>query len=288
MTGPVARKRRCTKEAAGHGEQPRSGGRPGPAPSPRYRMPRGDFWALAINAVFGLLGLLLLPSNPPVGIVTTAFFGSGAVLLGWLQWRRWQDHTLHFTHVDVAAGVRILPRRGFLLVIGAWLFCLGLILVIFGGSYPALLQWLGGFIALAGAVFLVLAALRIAPPGFLQFEPNGLIVGQRGWQVLVPWEWITDVRLSDVQSNPVVLLSVAHVDKLEVTPAAAQPRALKAMAGSTWWSWGPFILFPLHFGIPSPVLAGAIARYASDAAARQNLAARQLDVQTQAKSEQAE
>lgn len=276
MNEIVPGRRRAPKANATGLHQAREGGRSDTGQLPPYRMARGDLWALIINGVFGALGLLMLPSNPSVGIISAAFFGSGAIFLGWLHWRRYQDYKLQLTDIEVAGGARILPRRGFLLTMGAWLAVLGSVLIVFGQSYPALLQWLGAFIAFSGATLLVLTVLRVFPPGFLQFEQQGLIIGQRGWHVLVPWDWIVDVRLAEIQNNPMVLLTVANVEQLDVTPAAARPKAQKAMAGRTWWNWGPFAILPLHYGIPSPVLAGAIKRYANDAAARKNLGARQI------------
>jgi uncharacterized membrane protein YeaQ/YmgE (transglycosylase-associated protein family) len=239
-------------------------------PPPTAKMAPSDLLALIINGLFGLLGLLIMPSNPSVGIVTTAFFGSGAVFLGWLHWRRYQDHRLQFTDIEVVGGARILPRRGFLLTIGFWLTSLGTLMVVFGQSYPILFQWLGGLIALSGAVLLVLVALRIVPAGFLQFEPQGLIIGSRSWQAIVPWDWIIDVQQTEFQNNSMVLLTIANVEQLDVKPATARPKALRAIGQK------PFTILPLYYGIPSPLLAAAIKRYANDAEARESLRVRQL------------
>jgi hypothetical protein len=241
-----------------------------------FRLSWREVLSVMINAAFALVGLVLLPSQPDVGIVTLAFFGSGALFLGWLQWQRYVEHKIAFTSVGVVGGVRLLPRRGFMLVMGAWLFVLGVVLVVFGERYSIIFQGLAAFVAACGLVAAVMAMLRLLPAGFLQFEPDGLIIGQRGWHVLVPWDCIYAVQQNELHNNPVIQLGVERNDALVVTPASAQAKADKAMAGGSLLNWGPFLIFPMHYGIPTPVLAGAIQRYASDAAARKTLGERQL------------
>ncbi len=246
-----------------------------PTPPP-FRIPWRDRWTIIINGVFALLGLLLIRANLDVGIVTVAFFGSGAFLLAWLQWRKYVEHRQTLTSVDVVGGVRIYPRRAFMLVMGGWLAALGLVLFVFGTSYPGLLRWIAAFIFVCGFVLCVLTVLRQYPPGFLQFEPDGLMIGRRGWQVRVPWDCIYAVETGEISNNPIIQLGVTDRHMLVVSPATAQSIADKAMKGGSLTDWGPFIIFPMHYGVASKVLAGAIMHYVEDAAARRSLGKRQL------------
>jgi hypothetical protein len=241
-----------------------------------FRIGWHELWPIIINALFAVLGAFLMVSEPDKAIVTVAIFGSGAYFLSWLQWRRYKDHKLMVTNVEVAGGVRILPRGGFLLWMGLWLVVLGLVLVKFGGHYPEALQWLGGFIALSGTILATLVILRIMPPGFLQFEAEGLMIGGQGWQTLVPLEKINTIAQGEMHSNPVIYLGVTDVHTLVITPASAEAKARKAIRGQAWWQWSPLTIFPMHYAIPSPILAGAIARYVEDAAARTNLGREQV------------
>ena len=241
-----------------------------------FRPKWSDFLAIVINAVIGLLGLVLLPSKPDVGIVTASFFGTGAVFLGWLQWERYSDHKLALTSVEVAGGVRIYPRRAFMVGMGVWMAALGLVMLVFGAVFSVVFQGIAAFIAFVGVVLTVAAMFRLYPAGFLQFEPDGLIIGQRGWQILIPWDAIYGVVQSEIQSNPIIRLGIEDPLAVVVSPASAQAKADKAMNGGTLTNWGPFIIFPMHYGIPSSVLAGAIMQYAKNAAARRGLGTKRL------------
>ncbi len=242
-----------------------------------FRISRRDLISLIINWAFALLGLALLPSAPDVGLVTLALFGSGALFLGWQQWRRYTEHRLLLTSVAVAGGVPIAQRRGSTVVKGLWLVALGLVFVVFGGSYPVAFQWLGGFVFLVGIAVTALAALRLHPAGFLQFEPDGLIIAQRSWQVLVPWDRIYAVKRGDISNTPFIRLGVTDIATLAITPPSATAKALQEMLSGSRWSWGPFMIFPTHYGIATPVLGGAIVHYVRNAPARKNLSHRQLN-----------
>jgi hypothetical protein len=242
-----------------------------------FRISRHDLLPILCNVVLALIGLVLLPSKADVGIVTVAFFGSGAYFLGLLQWRKYAEHKLKLTSVEVVGGARIYPKRSFMVLMGLWLLILGFVFIVFGGSYPAMFRWIGGFVAVCGFVVAVLAALRLHPAGFLQFEPEGLIIGQRGWRVMVPWDKIEDVDVTELSNNPVIRLGVYDRQNLVITPASAEAKARTIMSkGSTLFSWGPFFIFPMHYGIPTRILASAIRHYAHDNVARRKLGDRQL------------
>jgi hypothetical protein len=240
-----------------------------------FRISFSECLPIICNVGLALIGLVLLPSQPGVGLVTFTFFGMGGFLLGWLKWQQYREHKLSPTAVDVVGGVRIKPTK-FMAGMGLGLAVVGYVMFLFGDSYPALLQWLGALFAALGTVVFVLGMMGTFPPGFLQFEPDGLIIGRRGWQVLVPWDRIYAIEQSSMDSNSVITLDILDHDTLEITPASMEVAARKIIAGRSLWQWTPFKIFPMHYGIPTPVLALAIRHYAENATARRALASRKL------------
>jgi hypothetical protein len=225
-----------------------------------------------------LVGFIILPHKPDVGVITITFFGMCGLVLGWFQWQNYQDHRQALTVVDVQGGVRIMPSR-FMLGIGLGLALVGTVMFVFGGSYPAFIQWLGAFIGLGGAVISGLNLIGVFPPNFLQFEPEGLILGHRSWQVLVPWDDIVAIEEGTMDSNAVIELEVQDLDALEIVPAAMATKARRILAGGSRWQWTPLMIFPLHYSIATPILVSAIIRYVEDPSARRKLGHRRIDLQ---------
>jgi hypothetical protein len=222
-----------------------------------------------------LVGFIIFPRKPDVGLITITFFGMCGLVLGWFQWQHYQDHKLALTVVDVQGGVRIMPSR-FMLGIGLGLALVGTVIFVFGGSYPALIRWLGALIGLGGAVISGLNLIGIFPPSFLQFEPEGLILGHRSWQVMVPWDQISAIDQDTMDSNAFIKLEVEDLDALEIVPALMATKARRILAGRSRWQWTPLMIFPLHYSIATPILVGAIIRYAEDPSARANLGHRNI------------
>jgi hypothetical protein len=241
---------------------------PPPDAARRGRFParKIEWLLLAINTFFVAIGLAILPSDRDVGLVTTALFGSCLVATAAPLWRRRADARFNARRVEVAGGIPILPRRGLLAVIGTWTMLLGTVLVVFGQNYPTYFLWASAFIAAAGAVLLILVLFRIVPHGLLQFDPEGLTIGERNWRVLLPWTEITEY-----QTNAALLIDVADFDALVVTPESAREKAMRRLGRNIGWIGTPFMIMPAQYGIPLPALAQAISRYARDKTARAGL-----------------
>jgi hypothetical protein len=276
-------KKKLRKPAAGLVGREHQRGPAKPKKKEPFQISRHELMPIIGNLAFAVIGLVLLPSSPSLAFICLAFFGGGGFFLAWLQWRRFQDHQLDPSSVEVVGGVRILPSK-FMVSIGLGLAVVGFVIFYFGGEYPVFLQWLGALIGVFGAVIFVLALMGRFPPGFLQFEPDGLIIGRTGWQMLVPWDRIYAIEQGTLENNPIITLGVVDIDSIEITPAAKEKKARKIISGGSAWQWTPLKIFPMHYSIPTPVLVGAIRHYVENEAARRNLGRRQLSsssIQTQ-------
>jgi hypothetical protein len=230
-----------------------------------------DWLLLVLNVVFVAAGLLILPSSPDAGIVTLAFFGTCLFVSAGTVLRKFRFRRHAAAKVDVQGGVPIRPRMGAMLALGGWLTVLGIILVVFGHSYPLLFRILGAGVAIAGGVLTFGVLVGWWPGGFLQFDPHHLTIAQRAWRVRLPWDEIVDVVEAELQSNPVLLIAVADADRLAVDPPQAVGRAMKAIANSRALIGADFMIMTTHYGIDLPVLSDAIARYVNDVSARAEL-----------------
>lgn len=229
-------------------------------------------WALVVlNSAFVAMGLLILPRNPSVGIVTVAFFGSCLAVAVATVLRKRRFRRFSAEKVDVIGGVPIRPKSLMMRVIGVWLFCLGAVLVIFGHDYPLIFRGLAAGTGVIGLVVFAGAMFGAWPAGYLQFDPEGLTIAERGWRARLAWDDIVFAGEGDFHSNPVLLISVADPARIEIMPEGAQDRALKRIARTRTMMGTDFAVMTTHYGIDLPVLAATVVRYVEDAAARREL-----------------
>lgn len=230
-----------------------------------------DWALLAINIVFVAGGLAILPSDRDTGIVTLAFFGSCLAVTVATLWRKHRYRRYSPGKVEVVGGTPIRPKVGVMLGLGVWMLALGTVLVIYGQHYPLAFRVLSGFVAVAGAVLLLLALSGQWPGGWLQFDPDVLTIAQRGFAVRLPWHDIVAVVEGDYETNPLLLIAVADVTALEVVPSEARAKALRTIGRTRGTMGADFAIMTTHYGIDLPVLADAVRRYAGDATARREL-----------------
>ncbi len=230
-----------------------------------------DWLMLAIGVLFVIAGFAILPSDPDVGIVTLAMFGSCLAVFVNTIWRKLRYRALRPSHVEVTGGVPIKPRMGWAIGLGLWLAALGVIFVVFGHAYPLLFRVLGGFVAAVGMLLFLGTALGRWPGGYLQFDPETLTIAQKNWRAVIPWDRISGVYEGEYQNNPIVLIDVAGVETLNILPPSAVARAMTAIGQSRAWMGADFAIMTTHYGIDRPVLAAALRRYALDASARAGL-----------------
>jgi hypothetical protein len=248
---------------------------------PMNNPPQKTKWLLlVINITFVVSGLVLLPTKPDVGIVTLALFGSCLVTTIAFQWQRHLDHIFRVQTVEVVGGVKIKPRRRIIYIIGGWLVALGAVMYVYSGSYPLIFQWLCLLLVAIGAGSLAAALAGFLPRGSLQFDPEGLTIDQGSWSVQIPWDEIDDVTLGEYLTNPVVGVDMKDDEVLTILPTSKGEKALKHMAFNRTMLGVPFMLFPMHYGIPSLLLAAAIEQYCKSKNARAGLRLKAIGHQT--------
>jgi hypothetical protein len=235
-----------------------------PLPPPQ----RQEWLLLIINIVFVATGVFLIPSSPDVGIVTLAFFGTCLLTTFAFQWRRHMDRIFRARTVEVVAGVKIKPQRRIILLMGGWLTGLGAIMYKYSGSYPIIFEWLCLLLVVIGFGLLISALMGVLPKGYLQFDPEGFTIGDFGWAMQIPWDNISDVQQGEYNMNPVVNIDFADIDAVLISPAGKRQKALRKLVFNSNILGTPIMLMPMHYGIPRPVLAGAIIRYCNSAEAR--------------------
>jgi hypothetical protein len=238
-----------------------------PLPPPQKQ----EWGLLLINIVFVIMGAILIPSSPDVGIVTLAFFGTCLLTTLAFQWRRHLDRIFRARTVEVVAGVKIQPQRRIILLMGGWLTGLGTIMYTYSGTYPVIFEWLCLLLIVIGIGLLTAAFLGRLPKGYLQFDPEGLTIGDFGWAMQIPWDNISDVSQGEFNMNPIVGIGYADFDDVIITPADKREKARKKLRYNITWMGSAVVLMPMHYGIPRPVLAGAIIRYCNSAEARAGL-----------------
>jgi len=237
----------------------------------RPRPTVGEWLLVPINVVFVVMGLIILPHEPDGAIVTIAFFGTCLVVSLGTVVRKLRDRRFSADTIAVAGGVPIRPSATFMPLLGGWLAILGVVLFVFGHDYPIVFRALAAFIAVVGVVLLGLSFTGRVPGGFLRFDPEGLTIAQRTWAARIPWDDITGVHEGELSSNAVLLVTVADPTRLEIAPAQAHAIAMRDIGRTRGLMGADFMVMARHYGIDLPVLAGTIARYVEDAAARAEL-----------------
>lgn len=237
-------------------------------PLPSWR----DWMLLGISIVLVVAGAVLLASEEPeAGIVTLALFGSCLVSFAAQIRRKFRYRAYEATEISVTGGVPIRSSLAVLIGKGLWLIALGTIMIVFGGGYPLEFRLLAGGVVLAGVGTIVAVTLGGYATSFLQFDPEGLTYGERGWRIQVPWDRITAVREVSFHDNPLLQITVAELDSLAVVPAEATARARTRLAANVRWSGAPLAIWASRYGIDLPVLASAITHYVANPAARASL-----------------
>ena len=237
----------------------------------RRRFRPGDFVLVAINAMFVAAGIVILPRDPNTGIVTLAFFGSCLALALHTLWRKYKAHafeTQENVAVSVAGGAPIRARRAPHIVLGLWIGALGLIIVVFGGGYPAAMRIIGAILllvgfGLAGATF---AGLLLR--SHLQFDPDGLTIADKGVAATIAWDNIAGLAEAEVSSNPLVLITVHDPDRVAVAPAEKTETLFKRIGSARAFYGADFAVATTHYGFDAPMLIAAIAKYAREPEAR--------------------
>ncbi|WP_341677919.1 hypothetical protein [Niveibacterium sp. SC-1] len=232
-----------------------------------------DYLLVAISAIFVVIGCILLPRDPDAGIVALAMFGPCLVFFAYAILRRHRRKRVPL-QAQVLGGTPLRPLRGRLLMLGLGMLVLGTVLATHGAGAGRVFVWLTGFVAGFGAVLSVLVLLRVLPAGYVQFDPDALVIGTRRDTVRVPWSAISGMAETELHHNPVVLIWVGDPAALNVQPESRTARVLARMTSSRNWLGADFAIMCSQYGIDSTVLLVALGRYAAEPAARAELAPR--------------
>lgn len=236
-------------------------------PGPSWR----DWGLLAINIVFVVMGIVLLPRKLDVGIVTIAFFGFCAIVPITTILRKQRNRRLRPVRAAVIGGVRIRPSRLRTLALGGGLLALGVTLVLFGGGYPWLMHVVVWIILGVGAVVTAGVLLGKFPVGHLMFTPQGLTIGRRRYAMFVSWDDMLTWDSAEFHDNPVLRIWLRPGATIGVEPSALAARAERDLASSSAWMGAPIAITTSVYALDVPVVLLAIERYVRDPASRAEL-----------------
>ncbi len=239
------------------------------------RIRSGLYWDIAIGCLFMVIGIWMISREGPslfnlysilfwlLGIISTV------VTIGWkVRYRKFQA-----TMINVAGGVPIFKDLSGLLAFGVYMF-LGGVAFLFspvGASLPMI--FVSAFIMGVGAL-LFLCALQARKKQYLQFDPDGLIIGFNLGRAMIPWNSIARIEADEFCENPVLLIWLNRRDLVEIFPASKREYGFAELHGGSPRS--DIILFPHAYCVDLPVLGAAIARYATQPEARGELALRKI------------
>lgn len=240
--------------------------------SPRLRVTPMDWTLAGIAAGLTLAGLGLLPGDFKNGVALLAMAGLGLVHTLHVILRKRRLARLGSVSARVTGGVRLRPSRLQFALYGAALLAVGAVLASVAGPRDAQMGGGGWLSMLVGGGMLAGVAVGWLPLGHLQFDPDGLTVGDRGGQTRVPWDAITGLGGNEVDGQPAVLLTVdAHA--LVPMPPGHGAQLARRLAWARGKAGVDIIIFSHDYGIAAPVLLAALERYVTEPAARQELAA---------------
>lgn len=175
--------------------------------------------------------------------------------------------------VQVAGGVKIRPSSTKLLLISAWLILFGPACVSAAYLHDGNWAIVGiGILVLVFGIFLMLGfALGKFPVGFLKFEHQGLTIGYRAWSVLVPWENVAQVSLTDPYENSILCLCLFDPTAVHVQPLEKVADFRKVLAANQDWGDVDLIVMLSIYPFDVNDLLIAIQRYVTDPRARAEL-----------------
>lgn len=243
-----------------------------PHPPPSWN----DWLHVVLNGLFVAGGLLMLPSERDVAIVTLAFFGTGLAVSLWRVVTAFRLRRQVFDDVGVVGGVPIRASRRIIFAISLWLTVLGVVLFAFGHDYPLVFRIIAVFMSLAGAGATAYMLLGGGTHGYLQFDSDALTIGEKNWRARVPWNSMAHAAESELYGNPAVILWVADEDVV-IEPPSHRESALHTIAKTrALYSGASFVLPAFRYEIDAPLLLAAVERYRNDETARAELGRRAL------------
>lgn len=221
-----------------------------------------DDWGLfVVGAAFVVLGLVVLPRKPQVGVVTIVFFGACAGL-GWQRVRRRRNPEAARPE-SIPRGVMIRQSRRQLATLGTTLAIVGGTMAVVATEYPLLFRGLGAAIALVGVAALGSAVLGVLPAGYVCLAPEGLRVGRRKLEYSVPWQAMKSISAGELYGNAVVFVDLADAGSVTAAREDARRRALAELASAKRWQGSELVIMTSAYGLDASSFAAALAQQAN-------------------------
>ncbi|HEX7221378.1 MAG TPA: hypothetical protein VF280_19405 [Burkholderiales bacterium] len=208
-----------------------------------------DWTTFGISVAFCVIGIALALATEDwrTGVVTLAFFGGCAIVIGGMVLRKRRARDFRALSVSIRGSTDLRLSDGPLVPLCAGMVVVGAVMFFVGTTYGWIFRGIGAFIAALGTVMIALRLAGILRRHYLRFEPEGLVIGERRRTRRVPWDEIRAVSAGEIADNPVVFLSLDGIA-------------------------APLALTPWLYGLEVAPLVAALERYAREPAARQELA----------------
>jgi len=232
---------------------------------------RRDWLLLALGLGLTLMGVVVLPSKPDVAIVTVTMFGLASVTFLITVLRKLRAARERPVSATVVGGTLIRPSRLRVALLGGGLLAFGIVVVVFGGTYPVLFVAIGWFVLLVGAVVLGGLAIGWLPVGGLRFDPEGMTIFRKGWSVTIPWNNVRGLAASEFHSNPLLLINLRDVHAVEVHPTEAMTRYVREVGNSRGVFGADVGIGTGGYELDLPLLLTALQRYVTDPKSREEL-----------------
>ncbi|SVC97922.1 uncharacterized protein METZ01_LOCUS350776, partial [marine metagenome] len=229
-----------------------------------------DWFVIVSGALFTVACIFMIAkTNELRGYAFTAFFGGGTAFYGWAVWGKIQaQRAQSFDDVRAIGSVRLQANPRFHIVMALWLCVTGplLALAAIERSNPVM-TW-GGWIVGGFGVFLLIwhASGRSAQP-FLQFEPEGLRIGQRKYSFLLAWDNIATVTTGMRLEHPALFFTVHNRAQLLATSVIHIPRKdgtspiVELLEANRLYYERDIVIIPFQYGTNITLLAKSIQTY---------------------------
>lgn len=239
--------------------------------------PNVQDWALlGTSLAFCAVALLLVTHDWRAAVVTITFFGSCALVFWTNILRKRREKQWQGATVKVAGRVNIYAKGAHMPAIAFGCMFVGSVCCFIGIDYPLLFRLLGAFIALVGVGVAIALALGFYRRQYLRFDPDAITFGERTYRYQVGWDNIADVDSIEYADNPFVGIRLCNAEIVTIDPVQETEAFRKHVASNRALMNVDIFIAPRNFGIDGTVLAAALARYATNPSAREELQHRSI------------
>jgi hypothetical protein len=214
-------------------------------------------WLLLLGSLgFVALGILLWRHDRNTAVTSIAFFGACAAV-GTAQ----IVSKLRMRNVVMSAipeGVPLRPRPGTIIAMGLGLLALGATLYIFQAEQNSILRWISLGIAGFGTLLLMGWLTGYLPAGFVQLDPDALVVATSRSSMHIPWDAIGGVEIRTFHGHVTLCLDPLDLDRIESRPPLSREKLNRSMALAKRLGGAPVMILQTQVDVPLPSLYKAI------------------------------